>query len=72
MSLIVLNSRGQDPAEFENHGLNLKLGQETQFCLCGANLNRCPRASDNITITTGANNGWVVGNGESKASAEVV
>jgi len=72
MSLIVLNSRGQDPAEFENHGLNLKLGQETQFCLCGANLNRCPRASDNITITTGANNGWVVGNGESKVSAEVV
>ena len=72
MSLIVLNSRGQDPAEFENHGLNIKLGQETQFCLCGANLNRCPKTPLQMSITNGANNGWVVANGESKASAETV
>ena len=72
MSLIVLNSRGQDPAEFENHGLNLKLGQETQFCLCGANLNRCPKTPLQMSITNGANNGWVVGNGDNKASAPAV
>ena len=63
MSLIVLNSRGQDPAEFENHGFNLKLGRDTQFCLCGVNLNRPPKTPLQLAVTTGTNNMWIVANG---------
>ena len=63
MSLIVLNSRGQDPAEFENHGFNIKLGRDCEFCLCGVNLNRPPKTPLQLTITNGTNNGWMVGNG---------
>ena len=41
MSLIVLNSQGQDPAEFENHfGRGLKLPKNAEICLCGVNLNK--------------------------------
>ena len=41
MSLIVLNSQGQDPAEFENHfGRGLKLPRNAEICLVGANINR--------------------------------
>lgn len=63
MSLIVLNSRGQDPAEFENHGFNLKLGRDTQFCLCGVNLNRPPKTPLQLAVTAGSNNMWVIANG---------
>ena len=41
MSLIVLNSQGQDPAEWENHfGRGLKLPRNAEICLCGVNLNK--------------------------------
>ena len=41
MSLIVLNSQGQDPAEWENHfGRGIKLPQNAEVCLCGVNLNK--------------------------------
>lgn len=63
MSLIVLNSRGQDPAEFENHGLNLRLGKNTQFCLCGVNLNRPPQTPLQLAISQSVNNGWIIANG---------
>tara|TARA_R110000764_G_scaffold12110_3_gene35789 strand:+ start:223 stop:2265 length:2043 start_codon:yes stop_codon:yes gene_type:complete len=63
MSLIVLNSRGQDPAEFENHGFNLRLGKETQFCLCGVNLNRPPQTPLQLAIGDSTNNGWIIANG---------
>ena len=63
MSLIVLNSRGQDPAEFENHGFNLKLGRDTQFCLCGTNLNRPPKTPLQLAVTAGSNNMWIIANG---------
>ena len=46
MSLIVLNSHGQDPAEFENHfGRGLKLPRNAEICLCGVNLNRYNKRS---------------------------
>lgn len=63
MSLIVLNSRGQDPAEFENHGFNIRLGKGSQMCLCGVNLNRPPQTPLQIAISDCNNNGWIVGNG---------
>ena len=63
MSLIVLNSRGQDPAEFENHGFNLRLGKETQFCLCGVNLNRPPQTPLQLAVGDSTNNGWIIANG---------
>ena len=45
MSLIVLNSQGQDPAEFENHfGRGLKLPKNAEICLCGVNLNKWEKA----------------------------
>ena len=46
MSLIVLNSHGQDPAEFENHfGRGLKLPRNAEICLRGVNLNRYNKRS---------------------------
>ena len=41
MSIVVLNSQGQDPAEWENHfGRGLKLPRNAEICLCGVNLNK--------------------------------
>ena len=51
MSLIVLNSHGQDPAEFENHfGRGLKLPRNAEICLCGANLNRYNKQDEAVII----------------------
>ena len=51
MSLIVLNSHGQDPAEFENHfGRGLKLPRNAEICLCGANLNRYNKQDEAFII----------------------
>ena len=51
MSLIVLNSHGQDPAEFENHfGRGLKLPRNAEICLCGVNLNRYNKHDEAVVI----------------------
>jgi len=68
MSLIVLNSKGQDPAEFENHGFQVKLDKESEICLCGVNLNRATRTPLQLTVRGGSNNGWVVANGSNLQS----
>ena len=54
MSLIVLDSKGQDPAEFENHfGGGLKLPSNSEICLVGSNINFKQNGSDNTTIQEG-------------------
>tara|TARA_R110000765_G_scaffold18336_4_gene49249 strand:- start:3075 stop:5210 length:2136 start_codon:yes stop_codon:yes gene_type:complete len=54
MSLIVLDSKGQDPAEFENHfGGGLKLPSNAEICLVGSNINFKQNGADNHTIQEG-------------------
>ena len=51
LSLIVLSSHGQGPAEFENHfGRGLKLPRNAEICLCGANLNRYNKQDEAVII----------------------
>ena len=51
LSLIVLSSHGQGPAEFENHfGRGLKLPRNAEICLCGANLNRYNKQDEAFII----------------------
>ncbi len=60
MSIVVLTSRGQDPAEFENHfsrGINLP--KNAEICLCGASLTK-PDARAGITITGENNDSFLV------------
>ena len=60
MSLIVLNSQGQDPAEFENHfGRGLKLPRNAEICLVGANINRLDD-EEGHSILQETNDGFVV------------
>ncbi len=54
MSLIVLDSKGQDPAEFENHfGKGIKLPPNAEVCLVGSNLNYKHNSEDAHTISEG-------------------
>jgi len=65
MSLIVLNSQGQDPAEFENHfGRGLKFPRNAEVCLVGANINRMDD-EEGHTILQETNDGFVVMYGSS-------
>ncbi len=52
MSLIVLNSKGQDPAEFENHfGRGIKLPKNAEICLVGSNINYKQNTEDETQIS---------------------
>lgn len=52
MSLIVLNSKGQDPAEFENHfGRGIKLPKNAELCLVGSNINYKENTEDETQIS---------------------
>jgi len=52
MSLIVLNSKGQDPAEFENHfGRGIKLPKNAELCLVGSNINYKEETEDETQIS---------------------
>jgi len=65
MSIVVLTSRGQDPAEFENHfPRGIKLPRNAEICLCGANLTKADDTAG-ITITGENNDSFLVlyGNG---------
>ncbi len=65
MSLVVLNSQGQDPAEFENHfGRGLKLPKNAEICLCGVNLNRWEK-SVGASIIQDINDAFIVAYGRS-------
>lgn len=60
MSIVVLTSRGQDPAEFENHfsrGINLP--RNAEICLCGASLTKADPAAG-ITIAGENNDSFLV------------
>ena len=60
MSIVVLTSRGQDPAEFENHfSRGIKLPRNAEICLCGASLVSAD-AEAGITITGEVNDGFLV------------
>ena len=65
MSIVVLTSRGQDPAEFENHfPRGIKLPRNAEICLCGVNLTKADDTAG-ITITGENNDSFLVlyGNG---------
>lgn len=60
MSIVVLTSRGQDPAEFENHfSRGLKLPKNAEICLCGAQLTRADPV-EGITIAGSNNDGFII------------
>ena len=60
MSLIVLNSQGQDPAEFENHfGRGIKMPRNAEVCLVGANINRLDD-EEGHTVLQETNDGMVI------------
>ena len=60
MSIVVLTSRGQDPAEFENHfSRGLKLPKNAEICLCGAQLTRAD-PTQGITVAGSNNDGFIV------------
>lgn len=60
MSIVVLTSRGQDPAEFENHfSRGLKLPRNAEICLCGAQLSKADPTAG-ITIAGENNDGFLV------------
>ncbi len=60
MSIVVLTSRGQDPAEFENHfSRGLKLPKNAEICLCGAQLTRAD-PTEGQTIAGGNNDGFII------------
>lgn len=66
MSLVVLNSQGQDPAEFENHfGRGLKLPKNAEICLCGVNLNKWEK-SIGASIVQDINDAFIVGYGRDR------
>lgn len=75
MSLIVLDSKGQDPAEFENHfGNGIKLPPNAEVCLVGSNLNYKQNGNDETTIMEGCDTftvqyGNVVTPGENESGA---
>ncbi len=70
MSLIVLNSKGQDPAEFENHfGRGIKLPQNAELCLVGSNINFKQNGNDETTIHEG-NDTFVVQYGNVDVAGE--
>lgn len=60
MSIVVLTSRGQDPAEFENHfSRGIKLPRNAEICLCGASLTKAD-ATAGITIAGENNDSFLV------------
>ena len=64
MSLIVLNSKGQDPAEFENHfGRGIKLPKKAEICLVGSNINYKQNTEDETQINE-SNDTFVVQYGD--------
>jgi len=67
MSLVVLNSQGQDPASFENHfGRGLRLPENAEICLCGVNLNKGNQ--QNGVVETNVNDALVVQLGDGSNS----
>lgn len=67
MSLVVLNSQGQDPAEFENHfGRGLKLPKNAEICLCGVNLNKWEK-SVGASIVQDINDAFIVSYGDDRS-----
>lgn len=67
MSLVVLNSQGQDPADFENHfGRGLRLPENAEICLCGVNLNKGNQ--QNGVVETNVNDALVVQLGDGSNS----
>tara|TARA_R110000822_G_C15338617_1_gene495818 strand:+ start:13527 stop:15656 length:2130 start_codon:yes stop_codon:yes gene_type:complete len=63
MSLIVLNSQGQDPAEWENHfGRGIKLPRNAEICLCGVNLNKWEK-ENGANIVQDVNDAFIVAYG---------
>lgn len=60
MSIVVLTSRGQDPAEFENHfSRGLKLPKNAEICLCGSQLTRADPLQG-ITVAGSNNDGFII------------
>ena len=60
MSLVVLNSQGQDPAEWENHfGRGLKFPKNAEICLCGVNLNKWEK-EEGANIIQDINDAFIV------------
>jgi len=58
MSLVVLTSRGQDPAEYENHfGRGLNLPRNAEICLVSAYLHLTD-VTEGITVAQGNNDGF--------------